>query len=127
MPIYLWTLLRVLSSWVHRGEIAESARSRPGLHDFSRALTKGTKTRPLWGRSSGAKHGLDPQLLPLGLKGSLEVGWQLPEQVFGEAARSRFRPATQRQNRLLTNLNPRRGSQLPAEEEITDERIDELG
>jgi len=35
MPIYLRTFLRVLSSWVHWGEIVESTGSRPGLHDFS--------------------------------------------------------------------------------------------
>ena len=35
MPIYLRVFFRVLSSWVHWGEIVESTGSRPGLHDLS--------------------------------------------------------------------------------------------
>jgi len=35
MPFYLRVFFRVLSSWVHWGEVVESAGSRPGLHDLS--------------------------------------------------------------------------------------------
>jgi hypothetical protein len=35
MSIYLRAFFRLLSSWLHWGEIVESTESRPGLHDLS--------------------------------------------------------------------------------------------
>jgi hypothetical protein len=120
-------IFRLPSSWVHWGEIAESAGSRPGLHDFSLCSDEEDEGPPAHGQESGASTAWTLSSYRSGWKVAWRSRVQLPEQFFGEAARSRFRPATRRRNRLLTNPNPRRGSQLPAEEEITDERIDELG
>lgn len=46
MPFYLRAFLRVLSSWVHRGEIVESTGSRPGLHDLSFVAASYRRTPP---------------------------------------------------------------------------------
>ena len=54
MAIYLRTFFRLLSSWVHWGEIAESAGSRPGLHDFSPCSDEGDEGPPAHGQESGA-------------------------------------------------------------------------
>jgi hypothetical protein len=47
-------IFRLPSSWVHWGEIAESAGSRPALHDFSLCSDEEDEGPPAHGQESGA-------------------------------------------------------------------------